>query len=77
MDLSTLREKMDKSLELAKANGLSEMTMEEIIEEIAQYRKEKRARLAAEKASDEMDKLWEVRGWTNETMKAWLKESNH
>ena len=28
----------------------------------------------AEKASDEMDKLWEEKGWTNETMDEWLKD---
>lgn len=27
----------------------------------------------AEKASVEMDKLWEEKGWTNETMDAWLR----
>lgn len=27
----------------------------------------------AEKASDEMDKLWEKNGWDNETMDSWLK----
>lgn len=28
----------------------------------------------AEKATQEMDKLWEERGWTQETMDQWLKE---
>lgn len=32
------------------------------------------ARYFAERASDEMDKLWEERGWSNETMEAWLKD---
>lgn len=27
----------------------------------------------AEKASDEMDKLWKERGWSNDTMDEWLK----
>ena len=27
----------------------------------------------AQKASDEMDKLWEENNWTNETMDEWLK----
>lgn len=31
------------------------------------------ARYFAEKASDEMDRLWDENGWTNETMKSWLK----
>ena len=30
----------------------------------------------AERATREMDKLWDERGWTNETMDAWLKEHN-
>lgn len=28
----------------------------------------------AEKATREMDRLWDERGWTNETMDKWLKE---
>ena len=28
----------------------------------------------AEKATREMDRLWDERGWTNETMEEWLKE---
>jgi hypothetical protein len=28
----------------------------------------------AEKATNEMDKLWSERGWTQETMKQWLNE---
>lgn len=31
------------------------------------------ARYFAETASDEMDKLWEEKGWTNETMDEWLQ----
>ena len=31
------------------------------------------ARYFADKASDEMDRLWNERGWTNETMDQWLK----
>ena len=27
----------------------------------------------ADKASDEMDRLWEENNWTNETMDEWLK----
>jgi hypothetical protein len=29
----------------------------------------------ANKASDEMDKLWEERGWSNETMEKWVSEN--
>ncbi|MEM6262123.1 MAG: hypothetical protein AAGI38_06410 [Bacteroidota bacterium] len=28
----------------------------------------------AKKATDEMDKLWEERGWTQQTMDNWLNE---
>ncbi|WP_421947224.1 hypothetical protein [Phaeodactylibacter xiamenensis] len=28
----------------------------------------------ADKASDEMDKLWTEKGWTNETMDNWLED---
>ena len=28
----------------------------------------------AKQASDEMDRLWEERGWSEETMEAWLAE---
>lgn len=31
------------------------------------------ARYFAETASDEMDRLWEENGWTNETMDEWLE----
>ncbi|MCI4648334.1 hypothetical protein [Phaeodactylibacter sp.] len=32
------------------------------------------ARYFADKASDEMDKLWTEKGWTNETMDNWLED---
>jgi hypothetical protein len=32
------------------------------------------ARYYADKASDEMDRLWDERGYTNENMEAWNKE---
>lgn len=31
------------------------------------------AKYFAEKATAEADRLWDERGWTNETMKEWLK----
>lgn len=31
------------------------------------------AKYFAEKASDEMDRLWDEKGWTDETMEEWLK----
>ena len=34
------------------------------------------ARYFADQAADEMDRLWDERRWTNETMKSWLRDSN-
>ena len=34
------------------------------------------AKYFADRASDEMDKLWDEEGWTNETMEKWLGEKN-
>lgn len=34
------------------------------------------ARYFAEKASDEMDRLWDENGWTNEIVMVWLNEKN-
>ncbi len=31
------------------------------------------ARYFADKASDEMDRLWEEKNWSNDTMRKWLK----
>lgn len=31
------------------------------------------AKYFADNASDEMDRLWEEKGWSNETMDNWLK----
>ena len=31
------------------------------------------ARYFADKTSDEMDRLWQEQGWTQETMEQWLK----
>jgi hypothetical protein len=31
------------------------------------------ARYFADKASDEMDRLWEEKNWSNDTMREWLK----
>lgn len=30
----------------------------------------------AERASDEMDRLWEEKQWTNDTMEDWLKDDS-
>ncbi|WP_295800811.1 hypothetical protein [Mucilaginibacter sp.] len=32
------------------------------------------AKYFAKSATDEMDKLWDENGWTNETMEEWAKE---
>lgn len=32
------------------------------------------AKYFADKAADEMDRLWEERGWTKETMEEWLRD---
>ena len=34
------------------------------------------AKFFAEKAIDEADKIWDEKGYTNETMKNWLNEDN-
>ena len=34
------------------------------------------AKYFADNASDEMDRLWEENGWTNETMDEWLKDKD-
>lgn len=34
------------------------------------------ARYFADKATDEMDRLWEEKSWSNETMEEWLKSES-
>ncbi len=34
------------------------------------------AKYFADRASDEMDKLWEEKGWTNKTMDKWLSDED-
>ncbi len=55
-------------LELLKifSFNVSEEQLDDIKKMLSQY--------FAEKASDEMDKLWEERGWNNDTMDKWLEE---
>lgn len=31
----------------------------------------------AKRAMDRVDEIWDERGWSNETMDAWLKEDNN
>lgn len=45
---------------------LSEQQLFEIRDLLAKY--------FADKATEEMDKLWEEKGWTDETMEEWSKE---
>lgn len=33
------------------------------------------SRYFADRATNEMDKLWEEKGWTNETMEQWLNKT--
>lgn len=33
------------------------------------------ARYFADRASDEMDRLWDEKGWTNNTMEDWLSDA--
>ena len=55
-------------LELLKvfSFNLSDQQLKEIRGLLAKY--------FAEKATQEMDKLWESQNWTNETMEEWSKE---
>lgn len=55
-------------LELLKifSHNLSDEQLTEIRNLLANY--------FLEKASDEMDRLWEERGWTEETMREWANE---
>ncbi len=34
------------------------------------------SRYFADKATEEMDRLWDEKGWTNDTMDEWLKGDN-
>jgi len=55
-------------LELLKifSTNLPDEQLLEIKEILANY--------FAEKATDEMDRLWDEKGWSNETMEEWLQE---
>ena len=57
-------------LELLKlfSIGLSDVELVEIRRMLAKY--------FAEKASDEMDRLWEENKWTDETMDEWLRDDS-
>ncbi|MGB3777661.1 MAG: hypothetical protein WA960_04835 [Tunicatimonas sp.] len=46
--------------------NVSEEELEDIRDLLSNY--------FAEKATREMDRLWDEQGWTNETMDEWLKE---
>ncbi len=46
------------------SNNVSDETLLEIRDVLSRF--------FAEKASNEMDKLWNERGWSNETMQEWL-----
>ena len=55
-------------IELLKifSRNLSDVQLMEIKQILAQY--------FAQKATEEMDKIWDEKGWTNETMEEFLKE---
>ena len=55
-------------LELLKvfSRNLSDSQLLEIKQILANY--------FAQKATEEMDRLWDEKGWTNETMEGFLKE---
>lgn len=55
-------------LELLKLYSL-ELSEEQLLEV-----KRLLANYFAEQASDEMDRLWEERGWSDKTMEQWLSE---
>jgi len=57
-------------LELLKiySFNISDEQLSEIRQILTQY--------FADKATEEMDKLWDENGWTNETMDEWLKGDN-
>ena len=55
-------------IELLKvfSRNLSDVQLMEIMQILAQY--------FAQKATEEIDKIWDERGWTNDTMEGFLKE---
>lgn len=58
-------------LELLKiySFNISDEQLSEIREILTQY--------FADKATTEMDRLWDENGWTNDTMDEWLKGDNN
>ena len=44
----------------------------DVSDEVLLQLREVLSRFFAEKASDEMDKLWEERNWSDDTMRDWL-----
>ena len=66
--METAEKLTNLQLELLKIFSvkLSEQQLLEIKEVLANY--------FASKATEEMDKLWEANGWTEETMKQWRNE---
>jgi len=66
---------------MSKNNQLSNLQLEllkifkyELSDEQLLEVKSLLAKYFADKATEEMDRLWEENGWTNETMKAWGQE---
>ena len=64
---------LDKPLTNLQLELLKLYSME-LSEEQLQDVKRLLANYFAKQASDEMDRLWEERGWDDETMEAWLSD---
>lgn len=58
-------------LELLKiySNGIPDEQLQEIRKILVDY--------FFEKATNEADRLWDEKGWTNDTMEGWLKGEDH
>ena len=58
-------------LELLKiySNGIPDEQLKEIRKILVDY--------FFEKATSEADRLWDEKGWTNDTMEGWLKGEDH
>ena len=65
--MSTEKPLTNLQIEILKMYGkeLSDVELVEVRRLLASY--------FANKARDQMDELWEERGWTNETMEKWIK----
>ncbi|MDX2304162.1 MAG: hypothetical protein NW226_15265 [Microscillaceae bacterium] len=65
MELSTPLSNLQLELLKIYSFGISDHQLLEIKDILSQY--------FAEKATEEMDKIWDSKNWSNETMDNWLK----